>query len=186
MRVSAGEDIATARARSGGGLRGCARAARRCRDQLRAIEHLALEEMLEVPSLRGRKLVIEDHGGDLLRLERVFDDLRFAFADVVRRGRLLEPLRHRVDDRAPAELASSRSSSIESRRIPLRDAVFLESDKNRELLSLFRLNFNHPACAKERRAFCAIHSIASDERIKERFSGSKLVCPRNQVNCLLA
>ena len=67
-------------------------------NQLRAIEHFARKQILEIPPLRRRKFVIEYDRSDPLLLDRFLDQLRFAFADVIRRGRLLQFLRDRVDD----------------------------------------------------------------------------------------
>ena len=70
-------------------------------DQLCSIEDFAREQILQVPSLRGREFVIENHRGDLSILTRIFDLLRFAAADVKRRGRFLQFLRHRIDHFGP-------------------------------------------------------------------------------------
>ena len=59
------------------------------KNELRAIEHFTRKKIFQIASLRGRQFVIENHRCDLLILKRFLDQLRFAFADVVRRGRLL-------------------------------------------------------------------------------------------------
>ena len=66
-------------------------------DQLRPIQHLAREQGLQVTPLRRRELIIENHGGDLLVLERLLDQFRLAPPDIVRRRRFLQFLRDGTD-----------------------------------------------------------------------------------------
>src|SRR5204863_9664311 len=61
-------------------------------DELGAIEHFARKQILQVASLGRRKFVIENNRRDVLVLERFLDQLRFAFANVVRARGLLELL----------------------------------------------------------------------------------------------
>src|SRR4051794_19223254 len=66
-------------------------------NELGAIENFTRKEVLQVAALGRRQLVVENHRGDVLVLERFLYQLRFAFADVIRRGRLLEFLGDGID-----------------------------------------------------------------------------------------
>src|SRR5438552_17570222 len=55
-------------------------------NQLRSIEYLAREQILQVATLRRRKFIIKNDGGHLLILTRIFDQLCLAATDVVPRG----------------------------------------------------------------------------------------------------
>ncbi len=70
-------------------------------DQLCSIEDLAREEIFQVATLSRREFVIKNNRGHVLILTRILDGLRFVCVTV-------------STTFAPAELASSRSSSSES------------------------------------------------------------------------
>ncbi len=110
-------------------------------NELRAIEHLARKEVLQVAALRRRKFVVENDGRDLLVLERFLDQLGFAFADVKWRGRLRQFLRYGVDH-VRARRARQLTQFLERiAQVPFRDAFFFESDEERALLFSVRLRF---------------------------------------------
>src|SRR5207302_8875467 len=67
-------------------------------DELCAIEDFARGELFEVASLRGRQLVVENHGRDALLTAFLRDLFGLSFADVIGLGRLSEPLRDRSDN----------------------------------------------------------------------------------------
>ena len=72
-------------------------------------------------------------------------------------------------------------------QIPFRDAFLFEADQERALLFSFWLKFQSSLCAKEQTRFARDPFDGfSVSRERDKFSGSKLVCRRNQVNCLLA
>ena len=121
----------------------------------------------------------------MLVLERFLDQFGFAFADVVRRRRLLEFLGDGVDDFGPGGIRQFGQFFHRIAQVPLRDAFLLETDQERTLLFLLRTYFNHSP-AKTRAACCEMSSTALSGRCAERFSEGKLVWRRNQVNCLLA
>ena len=135
-------------------------------DQLRAIEHLAREQVFQIASLRRRKLVVENHRGDLLVLERFLDQLRFALPDVVRRRRLLQFLRDGVDHFRAGGVGQLAQFLHRIAQVPFRDAILLEADQDRALLRFLRANFNHPFAQTRRRAFCAINSMASEVAVR--------------------
>ena len=154
-------------------------------NELGAVEHLAGKKIFQVASLRRREFIIENHRGDLLVLERFPDQLGLAFADVIRRRRLLQFLGHRVYYVGAGGIRQLGELLHRIAQIPFRDAVLLEADQDRAFLNFLGTNLNHP-WAKTRAAFCAINSMASGKPCDDKFSGSKLVCRWNQVNCLLA
>ena len=155
-------------------------------NELGAIEHFAREKIFQIASLRRRKFVVENDRSDVLILERLLDHLRFAFADVVRRRRLLQFLRDGIDDLRTGGVRQLAQFLHRIAQIPFRDAFLFQTDQERALLFSFWLKFQSSLCAKERRALRAIHSMASAWPWRDKFSGAKLVCRRNQVNCLLA
>ena len=113
-------------------------------DQLRAIEHLAREQVFQITALRRRKLIIENHRGDLLVLERFLDQLRFAAPDVVGRRRFLQFLRDGADHFRAGGVGQLAQFLHRIAQIPFRDAVLFEADQDRALLRFLRANFNHP------------------------------------------
>src|SRR5947207_10524879 len=58
-------------------------------NELGAIEHFTRKQVFKIASLRRRKFVVENDRSDFSILKRMLDRFGFAFADVVRRGRLL-------------------------------------------------------------------------------------------------
>ena len=154
-------------------------------NQLGAIEDLARKQILQVASLGRRKFVIENNRRDVLVLVRFLDQLRFAFANVVPRRRLLEFLGDGVDDFSAGGIRQLREFFHRIAQVPFRNALLFETDQERALLLILRTNFNHPR-RKTRDALCEMISTASAGSCAERFSEGKLVWRRNQVNCLLA
>ena len=58
-------------------------------DKLGAVEDLAREQIFQIASLRRRQFIVKNNRRDVLVLERFLDQLRLAFPNVIRRGRLL-------------------------------------------------------------------------------------------------
>src|SRR5436305_1071447 len=67
-------------------------------NQLRSIEYLAREQILQVTALRRRKLIVKNHRGHLLILTRILDQLCLAATDVIRSRRFRQLLRDCIDD----------------------------------------------------------------------------------------
>src|SRR5262245_18562079 len=98
-------------------------------DQLRSVEHLARKQVFQVPSLRWRKFIIKNHRRYLLILARLLDGFRFAAADVVRGGRLLQFLRDCIYDigsRRIGQLAQLIEGIVQ---VPFGDALLLQPDE---------------------------------------------------------
>src|SRR5438094_10518197 len=57
-------------------------------NQLRSIEYLAREQILQVTALRRRKLIVKNHRGHMLILTSILDQLCLAATDVIRIRRL--------------------------------------------------------------------------------------------------
>lgn len=100
-------------------------------DELRAVEHLAAREHLEVSPLRGREFVVKDQRGHLRLAALAGHLLGLAFADVVGRGGAVEFLDDCIDDLRSGcgrELAEFRERIL---HVPARHALTLQADQDR-------------------------------------------------------
>ena len=112
-------------------------------DQLGSIENFPREEIFQIASLRRRKFVVENDRGHLSILQRIFDRFGFAFADVIRRGRLLQFLRDGIDYFRAGRIRQFRQFRERILQVPLRDALFFQADQQGALVCFFRTRFNH-------------------------------------------
>ncbi len=97
-------------------------------NELGAVEHFAREQIFEIAALCGRKFVVENHGSDLLNLQRIFDRFCFTFADVIRRGRLLQFLGDGIDDFRASGIRQLGQFFERILQVPFRNALFLETN----------------------------------------------------------
>ena len=148
-------------------------------NQLAAVDDLAVGDFFEIPALRGRKLIVENHGGRLFFSGGFGDFLGLAFADVERRGGFVQPLDHSLHDLRPGGVGEQAEFLERVLQIPARDALVLESYENDALG-----RGDHGAWAA--RISRARGRADSGWGRAVKSSEGKLNCVRHQVNWRLA
>src|SRR5207248_11687504 len=113
-------------------------------NQLRSIEYLAREQILQVTALRRRKLIVKNHRGHLLILTRILDQLCLAATDVIRSRRFRQLLRDRINDFGASRTRQFAQVFESILQVPFRDALLFQANQERALLCSFRTRFNHP------------------------------------------
>jgi hypothetical protein len=93
-----------------------------------SIEHLPREQIFQVSPLGGRKFIVKNDRGHLSILTRFLDGFRFAASDVVWRGRLLQFLRHHIDNFGPGGIRQLAQLIERIVQVPLGDAFLFQAD----------------------------------------------------------